>query len=175
MKPFFRHPLPKMSRSSSTYGTDSGFPKRFEKTKSSCRHIHLFLSHACPSSWGTDCKERLKRCLLWAKISMWTIPEPRTSCHLVAECQSSRCQICTSDFPAGHILVRHGDRYGLRSDNMNASEVHSKHRPETPFLLGKTKKLYSLGPLPFPTTKAAVTKLMNAWKWEGPQPGWQRC
>eukprot|EP00438_Fugacium_kawagutii_P013014 Skav219674 [mRNA] locus=scaffold3149:156736:166299:+ [translate_table: standard] len=63
-------------------------------------------------------------------------------------------------------LVRHGDRFGLRSDTMNASQVHSKFRADTPLLLGGTKSLYALGPLPFSTTKEAIGKLLKAWDWE---------
>eukprot|EP00435_Cladocopium_sp_Y103_P012417 s727_g3.t1 len=63
-------------------------------------------------------------------------------------------------------LVRHADRYGLRSDAMNAQEIHMKHRPETPLLLGQHKMLYVLGPLPYSTTKQAVTKILKAWNWD---------
>ena len=41
-----------------------------------------------------------------------------------------------------------------------------KHRPETPLLLGQHKMLYTLGPLPYSTTKAAVSNLLKAWQWE---------
>lgn len=69
--------------------------------------------------------------------------------------------------PQSTSLARHGERYGLRSDNMNAQEIHTKHRPDVPLLLGQTKKLYTVGPLPYSTTKSAIHKLLKAWKWEG--------
>ena len=68
--------------------------------------------------------------------------------------------------PHAASLVRHADRYGLRSDPMNATAIHTKHRPDTPLLLGNTKALYSIGPLPYSTTKEAVAKLLKAWNWE---------
>eukprot|EP00435_Cladocopium_sp_Y103_P023887 s1528_g5.t2 len=68
--------------------------------------------------------------------------------------------------PQTTTLTRHGDRYGLRCDTINASEVHARHRPNTPLLLGQDKKLYVLGPLPFSTTRDGVTKLLKAWKWD---------
>ena len=68
--------------------------------------------------------------------------------------------------PQATTLVRNANRYGLRSDAMNAQEIHMKHRPETPLLLGQHKMLYSLGPLPYSTTKAAISKLLKAWQWE---------
>eukprot|EP00435_Cladocopium_sp_Y103_P023429 s2528_g5.t1 len=68
--------------------------------------------------------------------------------------------------PQATTLARHGDRYGLRSDTMNAQEIHTKHRPDTPLLLGQTKMVYAVGPLPFSTTKAALHKLLKAWSWD---------
>ena len=61
--------------------------------------------------------------------------------------------------PQATTLARHGDRFGLRSDVMNAQEIHDKHRPNTPLLMGQTKMLYAVGPLPYSTTKAALHKL----------------
>eukprot|EP00438_Fugacium_kawagutii_P011889 Skav219170 [mRNA] locus=scaffold648:332883:337686:- [translate_table: standard] len=68
--------------------------------------------------------------------------------------------------PQETTLVRHGDRFGLRSDTMNAQEVHEKHRPGVPMLLGNTKTQYLVGPLPFSTTKDGIIKLLKSWKWE---------
>lgn len=62
-------------------------------------------------------------------------------------------------------LTRHGDRYGLRSDAMNAQDVHQKYHPETPLLMG-SKTNYIIGPLPFSTTKEGVAKLLKAWGWD---------
>lgn len=67
--------------------------------------------------------------------------------------------------PQATSLCRHGDRYGLRSDAMNAQTVHDKFRPETPLLLG-SKTFYTIGPLPFSTTKEGAAKLLRAWKWD---------
>ena len=69
--------------------------------------------------------------------------------------------------PQSTSLARHGDRYGLRSDTMNAQEIHTKHRPDVPLLLGQSKKMYAIGPLPYSTTKSAIHKLLKAWQWEG--------
>lgn len=62
-------------------------------------------------------------------------------------------------------LTRHGDRYGLRSDAMNAQDVHQKYHPETPLLMG-SKAMYTMGPLPFSTTKDGVAKLLKARGWD---------
>ena len=68
--------------------------------------------------------------------------------------------------PQTTTLARHGDRYGLRSDTLNAQEIHEKHRPDTPLLLGQSKMIYAVGPQPFSTTKAALNKLLKAWNWD---------
>lgn len=49
---------------------------------------------------------------------------------------------------------------------MNAQEIHQKHRPGTPLLLGNQKQLFLLGPLPFSTTKEGICKLISAWQWD---------
>lgn len=49
---------------------------------------------------------------------------------------------------------------------MNAQEIHSKHRPDTPLLMGQTKMVYAVGPLPFSTTKTALSKMLKAWEWD---------
>ena len=69
----------------------------------------------------------------------------------------------TSNFPT--TLTRHGDRYGLQSDAMNAQDLHQKYHPETPLLLG-SKATYTMGQLPFSTTKEGVAKVLNAWRWD---------
>ena len=68
--------------------------------------------------------------------------------------------------PQATTLARHGDRYGLRCDTMNAQAVHEKHKPDTPLLLGQTKMMFAVGPLPYSTTKAALHKLLKAWEWD---------
>ena len=68
--------------------------------------------------------------------------------------------------PQATSLARHGDRFGLRCNTMNAQEIHDKHRPKTPILLGQSKSTYMIGPLPYSTTREALIKLLNAWEWD---------
>ena len=68
--------------------------------------------------------------------------------------------------PQATSLARHGDRFGLRCDTMNAQEIHDKHRPNTPLLLGQSKTTYMIGPLPYSTTREALIKLLKAWEWD---------
>ena len=68
--------------------------------------------------------------------------------------------------PHASSLARHGHRYGIRCDAIHAQEVHKKHHPDTPLLLGAQKSQYTIGPLPYSTTREAVIKLLKAWNWE---------
>lgn len=68
--------------------------------------------------------------------------------------------------PSATSLVRHGTRYGLRCDSMEAEQIHSKFRPDTPLLLGSSKQQFCIGPLPYATTREAVQKLLRAWDWD---------
>ena len=68
--------------------------------------------------------------------------------------------------PISTSLVRHGMRYGLRCDSMEAQKIHSKFRPDTPLLLGSSKQHFNIGPLPYATTREAVQKLLRAWDWD---------
>eukprot|EP00435_Cladocopium_sp_Y103_P057264 s169_g19.t1 len=141
--------------------------KRYEKTKAKGADMFLFsfrmLAEHAPeliSKSGTN----------------GIYYEPRSSCgrmpnnsfHVTwlpsATYQEAKYAQQTS--PQTTSLVRHADRYGFRSDALNAQEIHMKHRPETPLLLGQHKMLYVLGPLPYSTTKQAVTKILKAWNWD---------
>ena len=102
--------------------------------------------------------------------------EPRSSCgrypnanYHVTWLQSMTFQdakYAQQTSPQATSLARHGDRFGLRCDTMNAQEIHDKHRPNTPMLLGHTKTTYMIGPLPYSTTREALIKLLKAWEWD---------
>ena len=68
--------------------------------------------------------------------------------------------------PIATSLVRHGMRYGLRCDSMEAEQIHTKFRPDTPLLLGTSKQQYNVGPLPYATTRESIQKLLKAWDWD---------
>ena len=64
--------------------------------------------------------------------------------------------------PQSTTLTRHGDRYGLRSDVMNASQIHAKHRPDTPLLLGRRNPFTHLALCHFPAPKRQRRKSSRA-------------
>jgi hypothetical protein len=62
-------------------------------------------------------------------------------------------------------LVRQGDRYGLRTSNDNAEEVHKLHRPDLVYIPGADLKKFKVGPMPFGTTKQSLVHVFQKWNW----------
>ena len=141
--------------------------KRFEKAKQQAADIFV-----CSIRIEAEHLEEL----LTSSSNHGIYFEPRTQCgrhpspnyHVTwlkqTNFQDAKYSQQTS--PQSTTLVRYGDRYGLRSDTMNAGEIHQRFRPDTPLLLGQAKQIYLVGPLPFSTTREAVCKLLKAWKWD---------
>lgn len=141
--------------------------KRFEKAKQQASDIFV-CSFPIEATYLDE--------LLAFSSTSGTYFEPRTQCgrhpspnyHVTwlkqTNFQDAKYSQQTS--PQTTTLVRYGDRFGLRSDTMNAEEIHQKFRPDTPMLLGQSKQIYLVGPLPFSTTREAVSKLLRAWNWE---------
>ena len=71
------------------------------------------------------------------------------------------------------MVVRQGERYGLRTENQYAEEMHAKYRPDIVYLPGTELKRFTIGPMPFGTTKQSLTKVFSQWNWQarptGPQ------
>ena len=93
---------------------------------------------------------------------------PATEYHVTWLQQTSYqdAKYASQTSPIDTSLVRHGNRFGLRSDTMEAEQIHAKFRPDTPLLLGASKQQFNLGPLPYATTREAVQKLLRAWDWD---------
>ena len=144
------------------------YTKRFEKTKSQSAELFAFSFRVVATEVDT---------LLESSGTKGFYFEPRSACGRQPNESYQVTWLPHSSFheakyaqqtsPQRTSLVRHGDRYGLRSDTLHAKQIHEHHRPDTPFLMGGTKMLYSLGPLPYSTTRESITKLMKVWQWEG--------
>ena len=71
------------------------------------------------------------------------------------------------------VLVRYGDKYGLRVRNDHAEQVHAEHRPDLQYLDGTALKKYRVGPLPYGSTKQSIINAFAKWGWAarpvGPQ------
>ena len=71
------------------------------------------------------------------------------------------------------VLVRYGDKYGLRVSNEHAEQVHGEHRPDLQYLDGTSLKKYKVGPLPYGSTKQSIVNAFAKWGWAarplGPQ------
>eukprot|EP00435_Cladocopium_sp_Y103_P029049 s874_g7.t1 len=62
-------------------------------------------------------------------------------------------------------LVRVTNRYRLRLPVTQAKALHDSVRPEVPFLGGSSKSTWSIGPIPFGTTRKGLVKLFQGWNW----------
>ncbi len=71
------------------------------------------------------------------------------------------------------VLVRYGDKYGLRVHNEHAQQVHGEHRPDLQYLDGSALKKFKVGPLPYGSTKQSIVNAFGKWGWAarpvGPQ------
>ena len=62
-------------------------------------------------------------------------------------------------------LVRSGNRFGLRVRAAQAEEVHSIHKPTTPFLNSTEIHSFVSGPWPYGATRQSISKVLQQWGW----------
>lgn len=62
-------------------------------------------------------------------------------------------------------LARSGDRIGLRVEAINAEKVSKLIRPDEVFISAQGRLQFHIGPLPFGTQKAALTKALKEFGW----------
>ena len=68
--------------------------------------------------------------------------------------------------PMTTALVRVTHRFGLRVDAARGSELHKFLKPDAPYIPGNDRLQFIMGPLPFGTTKKAMSKLFEQWDWK---------
>ena len=66
---------------------------------------------------------------------------------------------------ANTVLVRQGDRYGLRVAIAEAENLHGVLRPDLVFLPGSELKKFKVGPWPFGSTKQSLMHVFKKWDW----------
>ena len=143
------------------------YSSRFEKTKQDSADIFAF-SVRLTSDVRND--------LLKRSGDNGIYYEPRSQCgripasdfHVTWLPQTSfqDAKYACQTSPVETSLVRHGERFGIRCDMLEAKQIHEKYRPNTPLLLGTSKQQYNVGPLPFATTRESVQKLLKIWDWD---------
>ena len=62
-------------------------------------------------------------------------------------------------------LVRHGNRFGLRTTKDEAENLHGTLKPLTPFLQSGTLLTFVVGPFPFGATRSSLLKIFSSWGW----------
>ena len=63
------------------------------------------------------------------------------------------------------ILVRVQHRFGLKVSQEQAAQVHSQFHGDAVFLSGSQKVLYTVGPMPWGASRAALVALFKTWDW----------
>ena len=63
-------------------------------------------------------------------------------------------------------LARSGNRYGLRVSKAHAEQTHTAHRPDVIYLQGNELQRFSVGPLPFGSSKGSIATLFRKWNWQ---------
>ena len=74
-------------------------------------------------------------------------------------------RLARSQTEAKTTIVRMGPRLGLRVDRSRAEQVHQQHRPDLMFLDGQELKPYKVGPFPYGSTKASLSKGFKHLGW----------
>ena len=67
--------------------------------------------------------------------------------------------------PMSSSLVRVTNRFGLRVASEQGPELHKFLKPDAPYIPGGERAQFVMGPLPFGTTKKAMSKLFEQWEW----------
>eukprot|EP00438_Fugacium_kawagutii_P021051 Skav222607 [mRNA] locus=scaffold5038:168782:173185:- [translate_table: standard] len=63
-------------------------------------------------------------------------------------------------------LIRHGNRYGLRTCAQHAESIHTLHKPKVPYLSSAQLRNFSVGPMPFNCTRTSLSKMFELWGWK---------
>ena len=65
-----------------------------------------------------------------------------------------------------NVVVRSGNRFGLRVKASEAQAVHTQHKPSTPYLASSEILTFHAGPFPHGSNRAALLKLFATWGWQ---------
>ena len=77
----------------------------------------------------------------------------------------AQVRLARSQTEAKTTIVRMGNRFGLRVDSRQAEQVHMQHRPDLMFLDGSELRPYKVGPFPYGSTKASISKGFKHLGW----------
>lgn len=63
-------------------------------------------------------------------------------------------------------LIRVNRRYGLKTKMEFANELHSQFKADVPLVSGQASATFTVGPLPWGTTRKGLQELFNSWGWQ---------
>ena len=98
---------------------------------------------------------------------------PDSSCQVIWLHKKSypEAMLAKQTTPNGPVLVRSGDRYGLRVSQTHAESVHALHRPDITFVPGAEMKRFKVAPVPYGTTKQSLSAVFQQWGWQARPTG----
>lgn len=98
--------------------------------------------------------------------------KPESQCHVIWLPRNALAEVrlARSQTEVKTTIVRMGPRFGLRVDRDKAEQVHQQHRPDLLFLDGQQLKPYKVGPFPYGSTKATLSKGFKHLGWNARPP-----
>ena len=85
-------------------------------------------------------------------------PDPAFRVVWMPKQSLAQVRLARSQTEARTTIVRMGTRFGLRAEREQAEKVHLQHRPDLMFLDGQELRPYKVGPFPYGSTKASISK-----------------
>lgn len=92
-------------------------------------------------------------------------PDPAFRVVWMPRLSLAQVRLARSQTDAKTTVVRMGARFGLRVDKGQAEKVYAQHRPDLMFLDGHELRPYKVGPFPYGSTKASITKWLKHVGW----------
>ena len=92
-------------------------------------------------------------------------PDPQFRVIWMPKKNLAQVRLARSQTEARTTIVRMGQRFGLRADQDHAEKVHAQHRPDLMFLDGHALRPFKVGPFPYGSTKASLSKGFKHLGW----------
>ena len=92
-------------------------------------------------------------------------PDPAFRVVWMPRLPLAQVRLARSQTEAKTTVVRMGARFGLRVAHEQAEAVHAQHRPDLMFLDGHELRPYKVGPFPYGSTKASISKGLKHIGW----------
>eukprot|EP00435_Cladocopium_sp_Y103_P075430 s50_g57.t1 len=92
-------------------------------------------------------------------------PDPQYRVVWLNKADRQSAVVASQQTPQWNAVVRSGRRFGLRTKVEDTAQVHTQHKPSTPFLDSDKLMTFHAGPFPHGASRAALLKLFGQWHW----------